>query len=136
MLQTGNKQHMPTPSKDEREYHMLIELPPSYGHGRDGLGEWFSSLIDGSHLTDALIRGPISYSGPTLLIALERDRISESRRMLQTGNKQHMPTPSKDEREYHMLIELPPSYGHGRDGLGEWFNSLIGGSHLTDALIR
>nr|GEV55693.1 acyl transferase/acyl hydrolase/lysophospholipase [Tanacetum cinerariifolium] len=41
-----------------------------------------------------------------------------------------------DEGEYHPLIEPSPSYGHGRDGIGGWFISIVGGSHLTDALIR
>ncbi|GJY26521.1 peroxidase 72-like protein [Tanacetum coccineum] len=41
----------------------------------------------------------------------------------------------KDEGEYHPLIEPSPLYGRGRDGLGGWFSSLIGGSHLTDVVI-
>nr|GEX92198.1 probable polygalacturonase [Tanacetum cinerariifolium] len=40
-----------------------------------------------------------------------------------------------EEGEYHLLIEPSPSYGRGRDGLGGWFSSLIGGSHLTDVVI-
>nr|GEX80676.1 probable polygalacturonase [Tanacetum cinerariifolium] len=40
-----------------------------------------------------------------------------------------------EEGEYHPLIEPSPLYGRGRDGLGGWFSSLIGGSHLTDVVI-
>ncbi|PWA72321.1 pectin lyase-like superfamily protein [Artemisia annua] len=43
-------------SQDEGEYP-LIEPLPSYGHGRDGPGGRFSSLIGGSHLTDVVITG-------------------------------------------------------------------------------
>ncbi|XP_071687135.1 probable polygalacturonase [Rutidosis leptorrhynchoides] len=41
---------------------------------------------------------------------------------------------SQDEAEYP-VVEPLPSYGHGRDGPGGRFNSLIGGSHLTDVII-
>ncbi|GJW63452.1 hypothetical protein Tco_0115336 [Tanacetum coccineum] len=64
-------------------------------------------------------------------IELDNKKLGELR------NKEHAaPVLNMVEQvqEIH-LIEPSPSYGRGRDGLGGWFSSLIGGSHLTDVVI-